>query len=161
MRLIVMIRLYEWSSRVYAHLFKWNKQPWGLKKSDLLEFERGSLGHALGEFYKENGFDIMPKLENHDAFHVLTGIGTDIKDEIAMQYLLLGNGKRSLYLFAMVFIGSMLYPEHFKYFLASFRKGKQCQPFYALEFRYLLDYSLETLKGMLMHSHVLQYTLSK
>ena len=150
-RLSFMIHLYEWSSAVYARVFKWKKHAWGISKGEFASYAPGTLGKALAEFYASNGFEVMPKLENHDVFHVLTQTGTTIQDEIAMQYLLLGNGKLSLYLFAMISIGTMLYPEHCAHFQACFRKGRRCQPFYQLEFLHLLDCPLETLQMILIN----------
>lgn len=149
-RLRLMMVLYDGSSRLYAQLFKRHKKPWGIGKMAFLAYPPGTLGAALGVFYAHNGFDVMPKLENHDVFHVLTETGTAIQDEIAMQYLLLGNGKISLYLLAMIGIGTSLYPEHFRYFIQSFRKGKACQPFHGLEFSHLLEHPLSMLQGMLI-----------
>ena len=110
-RLKLMLWLYEWSQIIYAQIFKRKKKAWGISKSEFLLFPPGTLGRALGDFYQTKGFEVMPKLENHDVFHLLTETGTEIQDEIAMQYLLFGNGKRSLYMFSMIGIGSVLYPE--------------------------------------------------
>ncbi|MFV0305280.1 MAG: Coq4 family protein [Moheibacter sp.] len=145
-RLNFMLWLYGWSQILYTRLFKRNKKEWGITLSKLLLYPEGSLGKALGEFYQENDFQIMPKLENHDVFHIITETGTEIQDEIAMQYLLLGNGKFSLYLLGMVFIGSLLYPEFISHYIKSFKKGKKMLSFYSIDFGKLLDYNLISLK---------------
>lgn len=149
-RLFLMIRLYNWSSRIYSSLFKVNKKAWGLRKEDLVSYAPNSLGKALGDFYSIHGFDVMPKLENHDVFHVLTGTGIEIQDEIAMQYLLLGNGKFSLYLFAMVGLGTLMYPEFIPYYIRSYQRGSSMQRFYHLEFRDFLNQSLAELQVALL-----------
>lgn len=156
LRLKFMLHLYNWSSRVYAELFKGYKLAWGIKKEKFLDYPEGSIGYALGLFYKEKGFDVMPKLENHDVFHVLTETGTDISDEIAMQYLLFGNGKISLYLLAMLFIGTLIFPEYSKYYWSSFRKGKTMSKFYNIEFKPFLSESLSQFQQVLISK---QYTL--
>jgi len=140
LRLKFMLNLYNWSSRLYAELFKGYKAAWGISKQEFLNYPEGSLGYSLGMFYKDKGFDVMPKLENHDVFHLITETGTDISDEIAMQYLLFGNGKISLYLMAMLFIGTVIFPEHSGYYWSSYRKGKSMAKFYNIEFKsYLLE----------------------
>ncbi len=152
-RLKFMLWLYDWSQVVYAKVFKRNKEAWGISKSELLLFPEGTLGKALGEFYQTKGFDVMPKLENHDVFHILTKTGTEIQDEIAMQYLLFGNGKRSLYMFSMMGIGTVLYPEFIQYYLKTYQKGKTLSRFHDTEFKYLLDNSLLYLRISIQSSH--------
>lgn len=140
-RLQFMIGLYNGSQVLYTQLFKRKKKAWGISQAEILLYPEGTLGKTLGEFYRSNGFDIMPKLENHDVFHILTDTGTEIQDEIAMQYLLLGNGKFSFYLLAMLFIGTMLYPEFLRYYYSHYQKGKSWAEFHNKEFKYLLDKS--------------------
>ncbi|WP_169305727.1 Coq4 family protein [Sphingobacterium alkalisoli] len=144
-----MLHLYGWSSRVYANAFKINKKAWGITKVEFLFYPEGTLGKALGEFYALYDFDVMPKLENHDVFHILTNTGTKIQDEIAMQYLLFGNGKRSLYLFAMIFIGGLIFPEYFPCYIQAFKKGRNMASFYEIEFKMLLGRSVEELRASL------------
>lgn len=146
MRLLLMMRLYTWSSRVYATLFKAHKASWGISKDDFVRYAPGTLGKALGDFYEIHAFDVMPKLENHDVFHLLTNTGVAIQDEIAMQYLLLGNGKVSLYLVGMIVLGSIIYPEFIRYYGQHFQRGRRMQRFYHLEFQTLLDQSLADLQ---------------
>lgn len=146
-RLNFMLWLYDWSQIFYAQFFKRNKKAWGISKQEFLLYPEGTLGKALGEFYREKGFSVMPKLENHDVFHLITETGTEIQDEIAMQYLLFGNGKKSLYMFSMIGIGTVLYPEFLKYYLKSFRKGKSIARFHDIEFKDWLDTSVIYIKA--------------
>ncbi|MGE8243820.1 hypothetical protein D3C87_1326660 [compost metagenome] len=159
-RLKLMLHLYNWSSKVYADIFKWNKKAWGISKEEFLTYPIGSIGHSLGLFYASKGFDVMPKLENHDVFHIITGTGTEIQDEIAMQYLLLGNGKVSLYLMGMIAIGGILFPEHFKYYKKTFQKGRSLQRFHHIEFKEILHYQLTELQ-IALYSKNIQLDLNK
>src|SRR5690606_10356562 len=154
-RLKFMLWLYDWSQLVYAKLFKRNKKAWGISIHEFLLSPEGTLGKALGEFYREKGFSVMPKLENHDVFHLITETGTEIQDEIAMQYLLFGNGKRSLYMFSMIEIGTVLYPEFLPYYLQTYRKGKVLNCFHDIEFKNHLDTSLLYLRISIQSSHYL------
>lgn len=150
----LMLYLYNSSSKVYANIFKWNKKPWGISKADFMNYPIGSIGHNLGLFYKSKGFDVMPKLENHDVFHILTETGTEIQDEIAMQFLLLGNGKISLYLIAMLLIGGTLFPEHFGYYKRHFQKGRSLQSFHRLEFKEILHWQLTEIQVALYSKNI-------
>ncbi len=153
-RLKLMLYLYNSSSKVYANIFKWNKKPWGISKADFMNYPIGSIGHNLGLFYKSKGFDVMPKLENHDVFHILTETGTEIQDEVAMQFLLLGNGKISLYLIAMLLIGGTLFPEHFGYYKRHFQKGRSLQSFHRLEFKEILHWQLTEIQVALYSKNI-------
>ena len=155
LRLKFMLALYNGSSRIYAELFKANKKAWGIKKEDFLLYPKGSLGFELGVFYQSKGFDVMPKLENHDVFHVISGIGTEIRDEIAMQYLLFGNGKSSLYLLAMLFIGTFVFPEHFRLYRQSYLQGKQMARFFDLEFKDHLENQVYEIQSSILHNQEL------
>lgn len=148
-RLSIMLVLYNKSQKIYTQLFKQHKRAWNISKEDFLNFPKGSLGHHLGVFYQEKDFDVVPKLENHDVFHLITESGTDIQDEVAMQYLLLGNGKVSLYQFAMIAIGTFLYPEHFNMYLKALSKGNAMQKFHDLDFETLLNIPLQEIKSSL------------
>lgn len=145
-RLKFMLHLYGWSSKVYANLFKANKKAWGISKDEFLRYPVGSLGYQLGEFYALNGFDIMPKLENHDVFHILTETGITIQDEIGMQYLLFGNGKFSFYLMGMIVVGGMVFPEYFGYYIQSFLKGRSMMKFHSVDFKALLTEPIAELR---------------
>lgn len=145
-RVKLMLFLYGWSSIIYTAVFKWNKKAWGISKSMFYEYQQDSLGYALGEFYHSKGFEVMPKLENHDVFHLLTEMDTEIEDEVAMQYLLLGNGKTSFYLYGMLIVGTVLFPEYLNYYARSFRKGKAMNRFFDIEFKEYLNTPLPFLK---------------
>lgn len=121
-------RLFEWSKAPYQRLFKKEKIAWNLSSNELIEFPQNSLGQQLGLFLQQNGFELIDKLESHDVYHVITGMSTEVKDEIGMQFLLFGNGKRSVYLFATMSIGAMLTPEHFKHYMRCYKKGKGLYP---------------------------------
>lgn len=146
-RLKFMLWLYDWSQSLYTRLFKRKKESWGMTKERLNDYPEGTLGKALGNFYAKNGFDIMPKLENHDVFHVITETGTEIQDEIAMQYLLYGNGKRSVYMFSMIIIGTMVYPEFIYYYRSHFQKGKSKLTFFNVDFKPLLGMKVDEVKA--------------
>ncbi|GGD70333.1 ubiquinone biosynthesis protein COQ4 [Maribacter cobaltidurans] len=144
---MILEKLYEISLKPYR-LFKKN-EAWKLNVTDLLRYPEHSLGYALGRFLLNNLFDLQGKSENHDVFHVLTGIGVTILEEIEMQFYLMGNGKRSFYLFSVIFLGSVFYPEKMKFFVRHYYQGKNALPFYQLDFYKLLDQPIERLKNTL------------
>ena len=143
----VCVLLFEKSKIPYARIFKRHKTPWEVSRADLLAMEPETLGHALGKFLAKNHFHLIPRLERHDAYHVLTDYGTEVKDEIALQFLCFGNGKRSKYLWMVMTIGALLNPEHWKYFKLSYRRGKSARQFYHWNFKDYLHRDLTYLKA--------------
>lgn len=131
-------KLYYFSRDIYRNVFKKNL-AWEISKIDLLNFPKFSLGFDLGIFLDQNNFELEKKLENHDIFHVLTGINTAVFKEVGLQYYLLGNGKTSLYLFGVILTGSLFYPEKWLYFWQNWQFGKKARKFHDLDFWSILD----------------------
>ena len=142
----IIIWMFEKSQKVYTKYIKKN-EPWNINKSDLLRYSDGSFGRHMGVFLVDNGFDLIPKAERHDAYHVLTGYGTKVEDEIAQQYLCYGNGKRSVYLYGVITIGTLILPDYLNYYFKSYKIGKNANLFHNLDFKSLLNTSLIDLQS--------------
>lgn len=145
MRAIILEKLYEWSLAPYQSLK--NKTAWDVGIDDLLQFPKNTLGYGIGHFLSKNNFDLQQKLESHDVFHVLTGTGITVPEEISMQFYLFGNGKRSLYLFTVILIGGLLYLDYSRVFYRTYKRGKWALRFYQLDFYKLLHQPLEKIKS--------------
>jgi len=117
----IVEKMYEASRKPYQKYFK-KSTPWEIDKQKLLQYHKDSLGFGLGNFLDKNHFDIQPKLEDHDIIHVLTNTGISVAEEIGMQYYLLGNGKKSLYLYVVIFSGTPFYLSHLGYFFKQYKK---------------------------------------
>lgn len=141
-RSTILTRLFHISNTWYRK-FKKN-QPWQFTVNDLLNLPKGTIGSQLGHFLRKHNFNLLAKSERHDVYHVVTGFGTSVPEEITMQFYLLGNGKRSLYLFGVIGLGAISYPEHWSKFKKAFQYGKQALPFYALNYEQLLLQNLST-----------------
>ena len=89
-------------------------------------------------FLDENGFEVNPKMESHDVFHVITGYGTEMHEEAAMQFFLIGNGKKSKLARISACVGFAVFPEYWRLYLASYRRGKATIHFSSWEFKELL-----------------------
>lgn len=149
-RVQFLLFVYDKTQDLYRKYFKKKKRQWQFNEKQLLEFQEDSLGRKLGEFYKKHGFTMIPKMENHDVHHLITGCGTNFEDEIAMQFLLLGNGKMNAHLLAAVFLGSIILPEYFKMYKDSYKKGQKMKPFHHVDFEELLWQNFEHVKDFLM-----------
>jgi hypothetical protein len=146
MRDLIIEKMYEWSKKPYQKFFKKN-EPWPITSKDLISYPEESLGFHMGCFLLKYHFEIQPKLEDHDVFHVLTNTGVSVTEEIGMQYYLLGNGKRSAYQFAVIAIGTLFYPRQWKLFNSFYRRGKSAHQFYDLPFEKMLLQPLQNIQN--------------
>ncbi|WP_340154279.1 Coq4 family protein [uncultured Winogradskyella sp.] len=137
----LIIWMFERSQRIYTSLFK-NHKPWSVSKEDLLTFPKPSFGRHLGEFLNENNFELIPKIERHDCYHVICGYSTKVEDEIALQCLCYGNGKRSPYLYGAIILGIAILPDYYKYYYKSFKTGKTANTFHHFDYQKLLNVSI-------------------
>lgn len=145
MKEFIIEQLYRTIKVPYQYFFKKNK-PWNISVSDLLKFPKESLGFHYGCFLLKYNFNIQESIEEHDVYHVLTNTGITVKDEIDMQFYLLGNGKRSPFVFIVIGTGLLFYPFQLKNFLKSYQKGKQAHAFYYLDFYKMLPIPIKTIQ---------------
>ncbi|TZF92581.1 hypothetical protein FW781_21335 [Chryseobacterium panacisoli] len=142
-RVQFLLFVYDKTQKLYRKYFKKKKRQWQFNEKQLLEFQEDSLGRKLGEFYRKHGFSMIPKMENHDVHHLITGCGTNFEDEIAMQYLLLGNGKLNAHLLAAIVLGTIILPEYVKIYIKAYKKGQNMRAFYHWDFEELLSQKYE------------------
>jgi len=138
--------LFEHSQHIYTKMFKHHKS-WGISRHSLLKYPEDTFGKHLGEFLEQHNFELIAKVERHDAYHTLTGIGTKVEDEIALQCLCFGNGKRSLYLYGAMILGIIILPDYYKYYFRSYIIGKQSNPFHHLDYKQLLNVNINNFRA--------------
>lgn len=154
LRVQFILFMYENSQKQYRKYFKKKKRKWQFTEEQLLNFQKDSLGKVLGDFYQKHGFRMIPKMENHDVYHLITEYSTNIQDEIAMQYLLFGNGKKTTYLLGTMALGTLVFPEYYKMYLEAYRKGKAMKIFHHLDFEELLWQNYQHLKDFLTQKEI-------
>lgn len=142
MKEIIIETLYRIIKVPYQFLFKSTK-AWNVSIQDFLKLPQDSLGFHYGCFLLKYNFNIQASLEEHDVYHVLTNTGISVKDEIDMQFYLLGNGKKSPFVFIVIATGILFYPFEYKSFANSYKKGKKAHQFYDLEFYKMLSIPLQ------------------
>lgn len=145
MKDLIIEKMYEITKKPYQRYFKRNK-AWEVEISELIQYPQESLGFHLGCFLVKYNFEIQPKLEDHDIIHVLTNTGISVPEEIGMQYYLLGNGKKSLYLFLVVLTGTLFYPTRFDYFIQQYQRGLEAHSFHKLDFSKMLKHPVITIR---------------
>lgn len=133
------------SQPLYRRAYK--KRPaWPVDLNPPQAYPANSLGHALADFLNKNDYKLMAQFEDHDVIHVLTQIPNTLLGELDMQYYLLGNGKRSPYLWLVVVTGLLLYPLRWRQFWRRRKQGQQAYPLFREDYRRLLHCSLDDLR---------------
>lgn len=143
--------LFELTKKPYTYLLKKQRQ-WLVTKDDLSWLPLGSLGREIYNFLSLQGFDLIPKLENHDAYHVITDYPTTVIGEVQLQWFFIGNGKRSLYMFGCALLGVILYPEQYKIFHKAYQRGEKSNPLHALDIEQMLHAPLAQVKDFIFYS---------
>lgn len=146
MRALILEKMYEWSKKPYQKFFK-KSEAWPVTIPQLIRYPEDTLGFHLGCFLLRYNFELQPKLEDHDIIHVLTNTGVSVPEEIGMQYYLLGNGKRSAYLFLVIGIGTLFYGSHLKSFYKYYQRGKKAHQFYDLAFDKMLAQPIRNIQN--------------
>ena len=156
----LIIWLFEHSQRLYTSLFK-GHESWNITKVDLLNLPYHTFGRNLGEFLDKNDFELIPKVERHDCYHVLCGYSTEVEDEIALQCLCYGNGKRSPYLYGAILLGVTILPDYYEYYIKSYKIGQRANSFHHLDYKKLLNVSIKNFReAIFSKSELLQLNLN-
>lgn len=145
MRDLLIEKMYEFTKKPYQRFFK-KGTPWDITPQELIQYNPESLGFHLGCFLIKYNFEMQPKLEDHDVIHVLTDTSVLVLDEIGMQFFLLGNGKKSAYLFMVITTGILFYPNQMKLFIKNYNRGKLAHRLHDLDFQKMLSIPLETIQ---------------
>jgi len=145
-RALILENLYEWTKKPYQKFIK-KSDAWNISIQELHTYSNESLGYHLASFLIKHSFDIQPKLEDHDVFHVLTNTGITVPEEISMQYYLLGNGKRSIYQTSVIILGTLLFPDYINRFIKAYKRGKNAHTFHQLDFLKMLHQPIETIQS--------------
>lgn len=141
-----------WMLEKLTPLHTWlcrDREPWGLSVQALSSHPPGSLGAALAAFYRQEGFEPIPRAEKHDVYHVLLDYGTHMKDESSMQFFLWGNGKPSVFTLGTAWVSWILFPEYFGAFRAAYRKGKAARSLRHWDLQSMLGEDLDQLRQRL------------
>ena len=121
-------------------------KDWNMTTADLLKYSEGSLGRALGQFLQSNKVEPLAHAEYHDVHHVLFDYSITFKDEVALQFFLMGNGKKSIASFGTSIGAWFLLPPQWNYLKTSYRRGQKCVDISQLNLKELLNEDLQKIK---------------
>lgn len=139
----LMMNLVKWVSPLYVFLFKQNCNVWQENRQTLLARQADSFGFALGHFLEKNEIDLMPHVESHDAYHLISGYPITVQGETELIFFILGNGKRSLFTLGSAFLAFILMPEWWGLYVKSYQRGKSFGYFVHEDFEQWLDLPMQ------------------
>ncbi len=119
---------------------------WNLTTAELLRFPENSLGKALGEFLAKDGLEPLTGAEYHDVQHVLLDYSVSFKDEVALQFFLHGNGKKSIASVSTMIGAWCILPTQWKYLRTAYERGKKARDISTLNLKALLSRDLIQVK---------------
>ena len=125
---------------------------WDLTTKQLHEFPEGSLGKALADFLTEHNVELLKGAEYHDIQHVLLGYSVSFKDEVALQFFLHGNGKKSFASISTRIGAWFLLPTQWKYLREAYQRGKCCKDISKLNYKALLYDDVASIKSELFEN---------
>ncbi|MBR9921068.1 MAG: hypothetical protein GYB31_09530 [Bacteroidetes bacterium] len=144
----------EFVKPIYARLFQRSKRPWKTQLPQLRSFPTGSLGRELATFCDEHQFELLPLYESHDVYHLLLGYPPTVPGEGAMQYCLLGNGKKSTAVYITVLFSFLLLPEYIPQFIRAYKHGKAARSIGDWQFEHLLYEPVTELQELIFNQQV-------
>ncbi len=123
--------------KIYVQVLHPDREPWDISMQSLSEFADGTLGQRFYDFFQSNNIKIEPRYEKHDMFHVISGYGVGVGNELRIVFFMLGNGKYSVFNLGAAPVALLLYPDKWVEFIKHYKRGKQ--------FAYLDDYDYESM----------------
>lgn len=122
---------------------------WNLSTSQLLGFPEGSVGRSLGELLQSHQLEPLAGAEFHDVQHVLLNYSISFTDEVALQFFLHGNGKRSIASVSTMVGAWCILPHQWSYLRAAYRRGRACRDVSSINLRSLLPLDLNQARMLL------------
>ncbi len=123
----------------------YDMKPFDAKLQAMRSMPSGSVGREMSILLDKHGFRLIPKYENHDLKHLILGYGMTPKEEVKMQFFLIGNGNYSFSCLLFASLGIFM-PDIWKELREDFSRGKRVDSILSLEMDDCLDKNLLELK---------------
>lgn len=149
----VHVRISTWVAKLIGPtVFNYgtNQKGWNLSTKELLGFPDDSLGRALGKFLEKHKLEPLAGAEYHDVQHVLLDYSISFTDEVALQFFLHGNGKKSIASVSTMIGAWCILPHQWSYLRSAYKRGKNCRDMAAINLKALLHQNLGQAKRLLL-----------
>ena len=131
--------------KIEAVRIEFERKRKNLTVADLITYPDGTLGRNLGNHLLTNSYGkVVP--EKEDIYKLLISHGNSLKQEIAVQFYLFGNGCTSLNILFSMAVGLTMCPFYARYFYARYKEGKNALRFYDVDHFGLLHLPVERIK---------------
>lgn len=127
------------------HSLRLENKEWNMKVEDFKKFQSGTLGNKLYQFYTENNFKPIAKLEYHDVYHILFNKDASVYSEIYLQFIEFGNGKTTFINYIVAFGSFLFFPEKYKDWNNAIKEGKELIPLFHIPFQHHLEQNFDQL----------------
>ncbi|MES2703634.1 MAG: hypothetical protein V4649_13410 [Bacteroidota bacterium] len=126
-----------------------HRKAWGVTYDDLALMPEGTLGNDLAKFLYTHQLAMMPRAEFHDVYHVLFNYGTNIRDESCIQFVPVGNGRRTLPYLVCIAVTMAFYPEYWGDFYKAYQTGRRANKFHDWDFEPMLCLKTEEVRRII------------
>ena len=155
----LLITLVEKTKHVYIKWTNKKRIVWSVTMVDLQQYHTHTLGKDLANFLLQENFDLVAGLESHDVYHVLLEYDTSVEAEAAMQFFLLGNGKRSIYAIGTSFVAFLTMPDQWLAFWKAYKRGQKSITVHLWDFQFLLKEETAQLRAFINKKEVTKIIL--
>lgn len=131
-----------------------NLKAWDMTTESLAAMPPGTLGNDVARFLIRHNVSLIPKVEWHDVYHVLLEYETNIKDELCIQFVPMGNGRWSVPHLACNLFSIVCYPEYWGDFYVAFMRGYNARKFHDWDFEQLLHLKTAELRKMIFDKEI-------
>ncbi|MXN90218.1 hypothetical protein GR160_03180 [Flavobacterium sp. Sd200] len=113
----------------------------------LIKYPKDSLGHNLGKHLLDTNYGTNVTAEKEDVYQLLIARGeVSVKEDIATQFYIFGNGSNSLRTLLAMMVGIALCPFYAAYFYKRYKEGKEALRFYDVDHFGMLHLPVERIK---------------
>jgi len=133
--------------KIEAVRIEFERKSKNITARQLVTYPQGSLGHNLGNHLLTSNYGTNVTAEKEDIYQLLIGRGeVSVKEDIAVQYYLFGNGSNSMRTLLAMGVGLLMCPHYAGYFYRRYRDGKQALRFYDVDHFGMLHLPIERIK---------------
>ena len=133
--------------KIEAVRIEFERKTKNITAKQLVNYPEGSLGHNLGKHLLNCNYGTNVTAEKEDVYQLLIGRGqVSVKEDIAVQYYLFGNGSNSVKTLLAMSIGLVMCPHYAGYFYKRYKDGKQALRFYDVDHFGMLHLPVERIK---------------
>ena len=133
--------------KIEAVRIEFDRKSQNITAAQLVTYPEATLGHNLGKHLLNSNYGTNVIAEKEDIYQLLIGRGqVSVKEDIAVQYYLFGNGSNSVRTLAAMGLGLIFCPFYAPYFYKRYKDGKQALRFYDVDHFGLLYQPLERIK---------------